>query len=132
MSPAAQHEITHLGRKWHKIVIKYNTRAIEAERDYIAAVFAFRFLLSLDYLRKVIAVLCAQDAPGLAVLPEKALTAGFRLIREVMNAVDHDCLSSCFVSHLDNPPCICPVPGYPGDDKSPAVIFDTAGLCPDV
>ena len=118
MSPAAQHEITHLGRNRHKMVVKYNTRAIEADRDYIAAVLAFRFLLSLDYLRKVIAVLCAQDAPGLAVLPEKALTAGFRLIREVMNAVDHDCLSSCFVSHLDTLHVFVPFRAIPETTKA--------------
>ena len=87
--------------------------------DYIAAVFAFLFLLRLDYLRKVIAVLCAQDAPGLAVLPEKALAAGFRLIREVMNAVDHDCLSSCFVSHLDTLHVFVPFRAIPETTKAP-------------
>ena len=87
--------------------------------DYIAAVFAFLFLLRLDYLREVIAVLCAQDAPGLAVLPEKALTAGFWLIREVMNAVDQDCLSSCFVSHLDTLHVFVPFRAIPETTKAP-------------
>ena len=87
--------------------------------DYIAAVFAFLFLLRLDYLREVIAVLCAQDAPGLAVLPEKALTAGFWLIREVMNAVDQDCLSSCFFSHLDTLHVFVPFRAIPETTKAP-------------
>ena len=61
----------------------------------IRAVLTFLFLLSLYDFGKVIAVLPAECAADLAVLPEKALSAVMRPLRVVADTVDHNGFSLC-------------------------------------
>ena len=95
----------------------------------VTAALTFLFLLGLYRLSQVVAVLRSKDTADLAVLPEEALAAGIRLVIVVSDPVDQNGFASHFFSHHDILHSFDPPPGKSGDDKSPAVIFITTGLC---
>ena len=95
----------------------------------ITAAFTFLFLFGHHDLCQVVAVLRSKDTADLAVLPEEALAAGIRLVIVVSDPIDQNGFAFRFFSHHDILHSFDPPPGKSGDDKSPAVIFVTTGLC---
>ena len=95
----------------------------------VTAALTFLFLLGLYRLSQVVAVLRSKDTADLAVLPEEALAAGIRLVIIVSDPVDQNGFAFHFFSHHDILHSFDQSPGKSGDDKSPAVIFVTTGLC---
>ena len=95
----------------------------------VVVCFIFLFLLGLYRLSQVVAVLRSKNTADLAVLPEEALAAGIRLVIVVSDPVDQNGFAFHFFSHYDILHSFDPPPEKSGDDKSPAVIFITTGLC---
>ena len=95
----------------------------------VTAALTFLFLLGLYCLSQVVAVLRSKHTADLAILPEEALAAGIRLVIIVSDPIDQNGFAFCFFSHHDILHSFDPPPGKSGDDKSPAVIFITTGLC---
>ena len=95
----------------------------------VTAALTLLFLLGFYRLSQVVAVLRSKHTADFAVLPEEALAAGIRLVIIVSDPIDQNGFASRFFSHHDILHSFDPPPGKSGDDKSPAVIFVTTGLC---
>ena len=95
----------------------------------VTLALTFLFLFGLYCLSQVVAVLRTKHTADLAILPEEALAAGIRLVIIVSDSVDQNGFAFHFFSHHDILHSFDPPPEKSGDDKSPAVIFITTGLC---
>lgn len=87
----------------------------------VTAALAFLFLLGLDGLGQVVAILLSQNAAGLSILPEEAPAAGLRLVIVVSDPIDQNDPASCSFSHRDILHCFAAPPGKSGNDKSPVM-----------
>jgi hypothetical protein len=89
-------------------------------RFRITTALAFLFLLALNGLGQIVAVPLFQDATGLAVFPEEAASAAFRLVIVVANTIhQNDSPSFLFVSSQVDILLSLLRPGKSGDDKAP-------------
>jgi hypothetical protein len=89
-------------------------------RFRIAATLTFLFLLALHGLGQIVAVPLFQDATGLAVFPEEAASATFRLVIVVANTLhQNDSPSFLFVSSQADILLSLLRPKKSGNDKAP-------------
>jgi hypothetical protein len=86
----------------------------------IAAALALLFLLALYGLGQIVAVTLFQNATDLAVFPEEAAPAAFRLVIVVANAI-HQNDSPSFLLFSSQADILLSLlrPGKSGDDKAP-------------
>ena len=87
----------------------------------VAAPFALLLLRRHSGLCQVVTILLAEDASNLTVFPEEAFAAGVGPVGIVPDPVNQNGLVLRFFAHLDILLVFDPLPGKPGNDKSPVV-----------